>query len=287
MDDHFVSIKFLLDKHDPENFAKNYDITFYPTFVIIDTEGKEKIRTSGAPESPAAFNEMLAGLLPAENSWSVYEARYKSDPTFAEEYYNLLNEAHVSTKATEVYCEMFFNRSMEERFNAKNTAYYSRFLWDFNHPIIKFMMENEAAVDEVMGKGRCRSFLQHKSDTQVSRISRAKTIEDYNKCLELCDNNEILQTTLYFFYKESGEDIFAKNFYPVLKNAYKAAKEGDTNCNYYTFNTLHQVGQIRSEDVELSKKEIKLLLKYLDEISAVEKLDTRMKWFTDIQERYK
>lgn len=282
-----MPIKIVTDLSDPEKFGSNYKIYFYPTFVFLDTEGNEKIRFCGAPENPQEFIESLSKTIPEENSWANHKKKYEQDPSTAEAYHTLLKDAHLEEEATELYFKMFMDKSMEERFNAENLAYYSRFFWDFEHPIIKFMMENETEVDKVLGDGKCRAFLGHKADARYTRINKAKTIEDFNACLVLGDNNELLRTNLYYFIKGNAADIFnQENGHDVIKDAYKYTKLGDATLNYYLFMYSKMAANLNDAETTLPNKTKKIWLKCMDEMIKVEKIKPRIKWFEDMKVRF-
>ena len=59
----FIVKKYNLDKNDPDKIVETYKISGYPTFIILDGDGKEIARMVGAPAETTKFIEAIKNTL--------------------------------------------------------------------------------------------------------------------------------------------------------------------------------------------------------------------------------
>lgn len=114
MNAHFVCLKVDMEKGEGPDLAARYEVRAYPTFLILDKDGKEVNRLVGA-NSPAGFLESVAKAMQGsrlpelESRWNAGERSMD----FLRDYYEELNAAYRQDKASEVVEAMLEGRTSE------------------------------------------------------------------------------------------------------------------------------------------------------------------------------
>jgi len=103
MNTHFVSLKVDMEKGEGPALAKKYEVQAYPTFLILDAEGKEINRLVGSntpDEFVKAVEEAMKGSrLPAlEARWNAGDRSVN----FLKDYYKTLSQAYKRDQAKQV-----------------------------------------------------------------------------------------------------------------------------------------------------------------------------------------
>lgn len=103
MNTHFVSLKVDMEKGEGPELSKKYEVQAYPTFLILDSEGKEINRLVGS-NTPDEFiksvqKAMKGSRLPKlEAQWNAGER----SPEFLKDYYQELSQAYKRDQAQKV-----------------------------------------------------------------------------------------------------------------------------------------------------------------------------------------
>lgn len=114
MNAHFVCLKVDMEKGEGPELAKRYEVRAYPTFLILDKEGKEVNRLVGA-NSPAGFIESLekarqgSRLPELEARWNAGERGMD----FLREYYDELSASYRQDKMQKVAEAMLEGKTSE------------------------------------------------------------------------------------------------------------------------------------------------------------------------------
>lgn len=114
MNAHFVCLKVDMEKGEGPELSKQYEVRAYPTFLILDKEGKEVNRLVGA-NSPAGFLEALEKAMQGSRLPEL-EARWNAGERgmdFLKDYYAELNSAYRQDKATKVAEAMLEGKTSE------------------------------------------------------------------------------------------------------------------------------------------------------------------------------
>ncbi len=229
MNSNFVTLKVETDVADHDKIKEKYNVTAFPTLIVLDGNGNEVSRQAGAATNPKAFIAGMINLLKPENSAAYHEDKYKKDPSYAPKLMEFYFAKSMNKEGLDMLNNLFAQRSIEENFSAENVAFYKRNIGDIEHPIIQYMLDNRSKVDKVMGKGESLKYVQAMVNSRYYGMSkRAKTEKDIMDILAFGDKNKAYKTTLYKFMKESAADIAARNFVAAAESAVKFAKKCDT-----------------------------------------------------------
>lgn len=103
MNERFVSLKVDMEKGEGPELGQRYQIRAYPTFLVLESDGAERVRMTGSRPAEQ-FVGMLSELLQAPSISQMnrkWENGERSD-AFLRQYYPLLKNAMMSERAQEV-----------------------------------------------------------------------------------------------------------------------------------------------------------------------------------------
>lgn len=147
----FVNLKFNAEQEGKE-LAARYKVSAYPTFIVLDTEGKVLTELKGSMDGQA-FIQKLGGQLNPNMTPERMAERYKSGertPELVNAYaLNLMEKGH-EDEGFQVVNDYFNSLSDAERLNSANAFLYTRYTVALNDPKADFMFahRNEFAEPE-------------------------------------------------------------------------------------------------------------------------------------------
>lgn len=145
----FVSLKLNAEQEGKE-LAARYNVNAYPTFVILDTEGKVVGELKGAMDGQAFIQKLKAKLNPDMTPERMSE-RYKGGERTSElvnAYALNLMEQRKEDEGFKVVNEYFNSLSEAERLNPANAFLYTRYTIALNDPKADFMVAHRNEFPE-------------------------------------------------------------------------------------------------------------------------------------------
>ena len=149
MNEKFVNLKFNAEKEGKE-LAARYKVSAYPTFVILDTEGKVVGELKGSMDGQT-FIQKLDGKLNPEMTPERIAERYKGGertPELVNTYALSLMEKNKEDEGFKVINDYFNSLSDAERMNPANAFLFTRYTVALNDPKVDFMVAHRNEFDE-------------------------------------------------------------------------------------------------------------------------------------------
>ena len=149
MNEKFVNLKFNAEKEGKE-LAARYKVSAYPTFVILDTEGKVVGELKGSMDGQT-FIQKLDGKLNPEMTPERIAERYKGGertPELVNTYALGLMEKNKEDEGFKVINDYFNSLSDAERMNPANAFLFTRYTVALNDPKVDFMVAHRNEFDE-------------------------------------------------------------------------------------------------------------------------------------------
>ncbi|MBQ8502046.1 MAG: thioredoxin family protein [Bacteroides sp.] len=152
----FVNLKLNAEKEGRE-LAARYKVNAYPTFVVVDTQGKVVTELKGSM-SGQAFIEKLGGKLNPEMTPVRLAERYQAGertPELVNNYAMNLMEQRKEEEGFKVVNEYFESLTEAQRLAPENLFLYTRYTVNVEDPKADFMVEHrndfaEANREEIM-----------------------------------------------------------------------------------------------------------------------------------------
>lgn len=160
MNARFIPLKLDAEK-EGEALAKKYEVKAYPTYVVVDGDGKLVARFSGYMEGPIFIDKVTAALDP-EQAPERIKARYESgdrNPKVVNAYAMQFMEERKEAEGFKVIDDYYNSLSDADRLKPENAFLFTVYTVDLNNDRARFMTENQTKfpaevrkdVDKVLG----------------------------------------------------------------------------------------------------------------------------------------
>ena len=149
----FVSIKLNAEKEGKE-LAARYEVKAYPTYIILDAEGKVQADIKGAMEGNAFIDKVKSSLDPDMTPQRM-EERYKAgerDPQFMNNYIYSFLEQGKEAEGFRLINEYFDSLTEAQRLRPENAFLFTRYTVDIESPTGKFMVAHRTEFDPTVRK---------------------------------------------------------------------------------------------------------------------------------------
>lgn len=151
MNSKFVCIKLNAEKEGLDD-AKHYGVNAYPTFYVLDTEGKLMVEVKGSMDADAFMAKINGGLDPKLSIEAMGE-RYKKgerDPQLV----NLWALHHMQkgdeTTGFAIVKEYYESLKEKDLLKAENAFLFTRYTMSVDEPMGKFMVEHRNQFDKAV-----------------------------------------------------------------------------------------------------------------------------------------
>lgn len=176
----FVNLKLDAEKGEGKIAARKYNVSAYPTFVVLNPEGTEVYRTVGAMEADAFVEKVRKGIDP---KWSPdgLTRRYgkgERTPELVNDYAMLMMEQKKYEEGERVITEYFGKLSDKRRVKPENFFLYSRYALNAADPKADYMFENKDRFVKANGREKVEKLLYNWLRQQVMPFISVRVISD-------------------------------------------------------------------------------------------------------------
>lgn len=145
----FISVKFDMEKGEGKELAKKYNVTAYPTFLILDAKGQEINRVVGKSNAEEFVVKVKAALDP-KNSLPGYKAAYEANKSLITGLPYALALYQNSKDPVPVLNELFDNSEDYERFS-RDYLEVALGTTKFGTPFFRKLMMDKSSIDQALG----------------------------------------------------------------------------------------------------------------------------------------
>lgn len=149
MNSKFVCLKLNAEK-EGVSLAKQYGVKAYPTYVVLDADGKERMTASGSMPADQFLSKMEAGINPdrsPERMKQLYDEG-KRTPDLINSYALYLMEQRKEDEGFKVIADYFNGLTDKQRLSADNAFLFTRYTLDLNNDRARFMVANRDKFDK-------------------------------------------------------------------------------------------------------------------------------------------
>ncbi|NII82044.1 MULTISPECIES: thioredoxin family protein [unclassified Pedobacter] len=145
----FVSVKFDMEKGEGKEIGKKYNVTAYPTFLILNAQGQEINRVVGKATAEE-FIEKVKSALDPKNSLAGLKAAYEESKNMQTGFPYALALYQNSKDPSPVLEELFNNAQDFERFS-KDYLELAFGITKFGSPFFRKLMLEKSNIDAFWG----------------------------------------------------------------------------------------------------------------------------------------
>lgn len=186
MNTRFVCYKKDMEKGDGKELAERYQVEVYPTFLLLNTEGKVIHRLVGGMNSEDFLKNMENGM--GEDALGALTLRYESgerNPEFVRLYIEKLSAAYMREEKEKVLHEFWVTLSAEEKCSQANWSFVKRFIHDVKSPEYDYLLSHKDDFDVINGKEEVDAKIFEDLDPLIGNHCNAIIFENRAEDLEL------------------------------------------------------------------------------------------------------
>lgn len=145
----FVCLKLNAEK-EGKTLATKYNVRAYPTYVVVDADGKQRMEAKGAMDADEFINKIESGTDPnraPERMKQLYEEG-KRTPDLINSYALYLMEQQKESEGFKVVNDYFNSLSNSKRLSADNAFLFTRYTLSLDDEKAKFLLANHDKFDK-------------------------------------------------------------------------------------------------------------------------------------------
>lgn len=275
----FVNFKIDMEKGEGPEVGKKYDVSAYPTFLILETNGDLRGRLVGAAGIDK-FIEKVEAVLKEEKGLPWYQKKYKEgerDEAFLNEYMKILQENYMRDEMKNVATMLLNGKSGAQIAADKNlfsafqtggfTPLDDLFLNVYKERATIIEKQGDRAVASMDNLWKQYALTCLKFDGKTYKGFDADALEAYKQKMiayNVPDVDGIIQETLH------TKAQYAKDYPTLFKDLQDTFKQGNVNDR-----TVLTDMSTLAEEYKLNKKAMKTITKFAKQrIAELQKKDT-------------
>lgn len=209
----YVSAKFDMEKGEGKDLAIRFDVKAYPTFLVLDSDGRLIDRLVGGYPAEEFITKLKT--LGGENSFSVIKKQYDNGDrsiSFIKKYLAKLGEAAMSGEAANVCTDLLKGKEEMIMTDTILCQYFRQFLMNPNNEVFQTVYKNRkqyvASLGEDFGK-----------NLDAVWFSYPYRFVEHDGSYDMTKFNEYLKTVKDF--KVVGGDKIPQMYAPIIKCSQK------------------------------------------------------------------
>lgn len=183
----FVFIKCNAEKGEGPSIAKRFNVRGYPTYIILDIDGKTVHSFSGS-RSPEGFIAILKGALDESMSLEALQARYEAgdrDKQFMKDYSAMLASSY--NKELGASIQTMYNNLLDVEKTEPQYWFIFERMCSPGSDYEKFLLENRTRFNNSIGEEKVNSLIRLKYLDLYTKIYFSSDGEKTNKDLKDAD----------------------------------------------------------------------------------------------------
>ncbi|MHC1779634.1 MAG: thioredoxin family protein [Bacteroidales bacterium] len=169
----FINFKIDMEKGEGIELQKKYNVTSFPTLLLINPDGSEHNRLTGATNNPKEFIARVEEASKKENSPEYQRKLYESDKSRANLYFAFLLSRGEYNTVSELMLETFKVRTVEENFSKESFELYDKAVHDIFNPLFSEILEDIDEAKRLLGNDKVTEFVNSKSASAFSSLAGA------------------------------------------------------------------------------------------------------------------
>lgn len=185
--EHFVNVKFDMEKGEGIDIKNNFKVKAFPTFLILNADGEEQYRIVGGGDVKGFIERVTRGMNP-KNSVSVLEKEYqtgKMKKNRMTTYVTSLYDAYDTEKAKEVTEKLMKEVKAKDKMSA---AFWPTYTNSQANPITveatAFVLENHKKFNKNVGEEKVNQYLESSYNKMLEQLISGRKAEVNPSTLE-------------------------------------------------------------------------------------------------------
>lgn len=261
----FISLRLEVDKHDPDDIKGRFGVGGYPTFLVLDGDGKEINRKTGMACDAEVFMTEVEKLKnhDVEVGIEYYREQYKKDPTkVLDLYWNLAN-LNLKDELNATIANEIKTQSVRQNVTQARMYFYSIKIKNLKCPIFDFLLANSEEIDAIYGKNATRNFVfEIINPCFFAAATPEQNPETRAQSLGVADEYPQFKSPYYYFIKDNLDIIDKRDIKATIKEAKKFMPKADPDSRQRISMLVHFMGNHYNAQAPLSDKMKKVIVDF-------------------------
>lgn len=246
----FINFKIDMEKGEGVHLRKKYNITVFPTLLILNSDGTEFNRSVGAETEVQKFIEKIESISDSKNNIAVGREKFKRSLEGANEFIQVLNDNYLLEERDLALVSVYNRRSNAENFKQENFKLYKSLITTIYHPVALSIMSSGNEAIKFLGKKEYADFVKDKVDATLVNMAMSNQInsEKIAELITMSKKYKEMRTPLLSYYSKIGNYIDDKNCEAIIDcstKSFKALSQDDrTNMVRFTHRMAVTSGNI-------------------------------------------
>lgn len=227
MNEKFINFKSDMEKGEGLILKKKYNITVFPTLLLLNSDGSEFSRKVGADGDVKSFLAGMEKML--NNDMEKARAKFKTSLDGANQFIQMLNDNYMIAERDQALVSVYNRRPTAENYNAENFALYSALISNIYHPVALSIFNDSNNAIHFLGKKRYTSFVKEKVDFTLTEMAMRNSInaDKINEIAMMAKKYKEMKTPLLNYFIKLSQDIDSKNVEAIIAYSSKVFKSFD------------------------------------------------------------
>lgn len=230
----FINFKIDMEKGEGIDLQKKYNVASYPTLLLLNPDGTEHNRLTGATNNPKEFIARVEEAAKKENSPVYQKQLYESDKSRANQYFSFLLSRGEYKSVSDLMLETFKKRTPQENYSAESFSLYEKAIHDIFNPLyFEILSDGDNAV-KLLGEERYTGFVNAKWSSTFTSLAGAiiagklnSESEQLKRLSEMVSKFPILNKSSVKFLYTAEKQMAAQNCAELCAIAYDFIEKGD------------------------------------------------------------
>jgi len=230
----FVNVKMDMEKGEGIELQKKYVAGVFPTLLLLNPDGTEHNRLTGATNKPAEFIARVEEAVKKENGMIYRKELYEKDKSKANEYFSFLLSRGEYKKVEPLMLEAFKQRAPQANYSKESFDLYDKAIHDIYNPLFFEILLDGKNASNTFGEEKFREFVDSKSQSTFTSLVGAimSGSIDYNsnqikKLSALIEQFPVLNTNTFKFIFAAEKPLIAKNGTEISAVALEYIEKGN------------------------------------------------------------
>ncbi len=230
----FINFKIDMEKGEGIELQKRFKVTSFPTLLLINPDGTEHNRLTGATNNPKEFIARVEEASKKENSPEYQRKLYESDKSRANLYFAFLLSRGEYNTVSALMLETFKLRTAEENFSKESFELYDKAVHDIFNPLFSEILEDIENAKRLLGNDKVTEFINTKANSTFSSLAGAimtgkltSQSEPMKKLSALTAMYPVLNTNSMKFLFAAEKQLAAQNTIDLANVAFEFIEKGD------------------------------------------------------------
>lgn len=230
----FINFKIDMEKGEGIELQKRYKVTSYPTLLLINPDGTEHNRLTGATNNPKEFIARVEEAAKKESSPEFQKKLYESDKSRANLYFAFLLSRGEYNTVSALMLETFKGRTAEENFSKESFELYDKAIHDIFNPLFSEILADLDDAKRLLGNEKVTEFVNSKSASTFSSLVGAimtgkvtSETETMKKLSALTAKFPVLNTNSMKLLYAAEKQLVAQNTVELAAVAFEFIEKGN------------------------------------------------------------